>query len=380
LFPGSIYVSHNDELRRIQLVQISPAMKTLGRSKTHPSLCFVGPLVGRNSGYVTTQGEILSDKFKEVGYSVTSVSASPNRYMRLADIVSTLIQRRKNVDIMILQVYGERSFVVEDIASWLGRQFRQSIVMVLRGGTLPDFFARFPNWARRVLSRAAVLIAPSEFLARAVLPYGFRAQVIPNLIDISVYPYRHRLTVSPRLFWLRGFYPYYNPMMAVRVVSLLRSKVPGATLVMAGQDKGIELDVRRLAGDLGLDGAIRFPGFLDMEGKIREGNTADIFLNTNNIDNMPVAVLEACAMGLPVVATNVGGIPDLLRDNETALLVPDDDAEAMAAAICRLLDEPDLAGRLSANGRQLAECSSWERVSPQWLEVFAQVMGSPMPR
>jgi glycosyltransferase involved in cell wall biosynthesis len=337
-------------------------------------LCFVGPMVGRNRGYVTTQGEILSDYFKAKGCFVVSVSSSPNRYMRLADIVTTLIRCRRNIDVSIVQVFGERSFIVEDIASWLGQRFGHRIVMVLRGGTLPDFMNRFPNWTRRVLSRAHVLIAPSEFLARTVIPYGFRARVIPNVIDLSLYPYRQRQIVSPRLFWMRTFHPAYNPIMAVRVLAVLRAKIPEATLVMAGQDKGIEAEVRQLGKQLVLDGALRFAGFLDMESKLQRGNAADIFLNTNKIDNMPVSVLEACAMGLPVIATDVGGIRDLLVDQDTALLVPNDDVEAMVEAIYRLLNEPGLAGRLSANGRQLAERVSWEQVYPQWERILAEVM------
>ena len=113
-----------------------------------------------------------------------------------------------------------------------------------------------------------------------------------------------------------------------------------------------------------------------MEEKIREGSSADIFLNTNRIDNTPVSVIEAGAFGLPVVATNVGGIADLVSDGETALLVPDNDDEAMAAAVLRLLTSPNLAEKLSANGRALAERFSWENVRPQWESLFASVLHS----
>jgi glycosyltransferase involved in cell wall biosynthesis len=126
-----------------------------------------------------------------------------------------------------------------------------------------------------------------------------------------------------------------------------------------------------------LDGVVRFPGYLNMATKVREGNAAAIFLNTNHVDNMPVSVIEACAMGLPVVATNVGGIPDLLTDGETGLLVPDDDDQAMSGTVLRLLRDPELAGRLSANGRKLAERSSWKRVRLQWEQLFANVMAQP---
>ena len=331
-------------------------------------------MVGRNPGRVTTQGQILSDLFQEAGHSVISVSGQPNRYLRLADIMATLARRRSSYDVMVLDVFGGPSFVVEDLASRLGRRFGRRIVMCLRGGAMPEFMARYPHWTRRVLKRADALITPSEFLARAIVPYGYRARVIPNVINLSAYQYRHRQVVSPRMFWMRAFESIYNPLMAIHVLARLRSTMPNASLVMAGQNKGLEAEARLLAQTLGLSEAVRFSGFLDMRGKAREGNAADIFINTNRIDNMPVGVVEACAMGLPVVATAVGGLPDLLTDGETGLLVPDSDDQAMAEAIRRLLSEPGLAGRLSANGRRLAECSSWPGVRPQWEQVFSQVM------
>src|SRR5689334_18703092 len=125
-------------------------------------------MVGRNPGYVTTQGEILADHFASAGYPTISVSSSPNRYVRSMDIITTLIRRSHDVKIQCLQVFGGPSFVVEDMASWLGRSFGQRIVMVLRGGAMADFMSRYPRWSCRVLRRADALVAPSAFLARAV--------------------------------------------------------------------------------------------------------------------------------------------------------------------------------------------------------------------
>jgi L-malate glycosyltransferase len=331
-------------------------------------------MVGRNPGYVTTQGEILADRFASAGYPTITVSSSPNRYIRPFDIATTLIRRSKNVQIQCLQVFGGPSFIVEDMASWLGRRLGQRIIMVLRGGAMPAFMARYPAWSHRVLRRADIIVTPSPFLARAVARFGFAARVVPNMVDLTKYPYRCRQQLNARLFWMRSFHPAYNPEMAVRVLDRVGEALPEATLVIAGQNKGTEDDVKHLAHSLGLDGAVRFPGYLDMPAKLQQGNAADIFLNTNHIDNVPVSVIEACAMGLPVVSTNVGGIPDLLDDGETGLLVPDGDIEGMAAAVLRLIRNPDLAGRLSANARKLAESFSWEQVHPQWEKLFSEVM------
>jgi L-malate glycosyltransferase len=338
------------------------------------SLLFIGPLLGRNLNWVTTQGEILSDQFIKYGYIVSSASSCTNRYIRLLDIIRTILAKRNNTDLLMLQVYAGRSFIVEDISSLLAKFFNVPTIMTLRGGNFPEFMSKYPAWTRRVLKRAEVIVTPSEYLARAVRAEGFEARVISNVIDLDLYPYKHRKRVEPKLLWMRKFHKYWNPEMAIRVLYELRKSMPEATLVMAGQDEGLEKSTRELARSLGLEEAVRFPGFLNTEGKIREAAAADIFINTNLIDNMPVSVLEACSMGLPVVSTDVGGMPDLLTEGETGLLVPVDDVERMVEAIKRLVETPELASRLSENGRRLAMRSSWTTVRCEWESLFREIL------
>jgi len=319
------------------------------------------------------QGQILSDLFTRANYRVVSASAKLNRYARLLDIIRTLIRQRNNIDIVIIEVYCGPSFVVEDIASGLGRCFGHRIVMWLHGGAMPQFMSRFPRWTNRVLRRADVLVAPSEYLARALRAQGFSTRVIPNVIDLAQYQFRPRRHLEPRLFWMRSFDPIYNPELALHVLARLRNTIPNAALVMAGNDGGQEFQVRQLAQELGLKGAVSFTGFLDMQGKQRIGQNSDIFLNTSRVDNMPVALVEAAAMGLPIVSTAVGGVPDLLTDRQNGLLVPDGDVESAVQAIELLLKDGVLAETLSSNGRRLAERSSWQQVRPHWEKIFTDL-------
>jgi glycosyltransferase involved in cell wall biosynthesis len=332
------------------------------------TLCFVGPLAGESAGHVPTQGEYLARHLSAHGYTVQLVSSHPNRYVRLLDVVVTLIRQRRKIRVQCIQVYSGRSFLIVDAASALGRLFGHTVVMQLHGGSLPDFMKQYPNWTRRVLSRADTLVTPSSFLARTVTQFGLQAQVIPNVVDLADYPYRRREQLAPRLFWMRALQALYNPQMAVRVLARVRAHYADARLVMAGPDIGLRAEVETLARELGVSDALDFVGLIDMAGKSKYGNWADVFINTNHVDNMPVSIVEACAMGLPV---NVGGRPDLLTDGDTGLLVPDDDDEAMADAVLRLLRDPALSQRLSSNGRKLAESLSWERVYPRWSAVFA---------
>jgi len=160
-------------------------------------------MVGRNPGFVVTQGERLSTHFEEAGYSVLAASPSPNRFRRLLDMIVTLLKEHRRIDVVIVHVYGGRSFVVEDIVSWIARRLDRGLVMSLHGGAMPEFMTSFPRWSDRVLRRAHALSAPSEYLSRAVRSRGFQCQVIPNVIDVREYPHRLRRRLSPRLLWLR---------------------------------------------------------------------------------------------------------------------------------------------------------------------------------
>lgn len=316
----------------------------------------------------------MSDLFTESGYENISTSSKINRVLRLADIVSTIIRHRKQIDVVVLEVYSGLSMIMADTASSLCKLLGLPLISVLRGGNLPNFAKKYPRRTKRVLQSADILVAPSSFLAEEFHFLKLDIRVIPNIIRIDKYPFRIRRNIAPKFIWMRSFHPLYNPQMAVCAFAKIYSEYPQSTLVMAGMDKGIEGEVKQLAIDLGLENAVRFPGFLDLEAKFKEFSEADIYLNTNKIDNMPVSVVEACAMGLPVVATEVGGLKHLINNGENGILVSDDNADEMAGAVKKLLEDADLSEKISRNARQLAEKSSWETVLKCWESLIAEVL------
>jgi glycosyltransferase involved in cell wall biosynthesis len=338
-----------------------------------PRLCFVGPMLGTNPGWVVSQGEILADLLSRDGYEVRLTSRFPDRVPRLSDTVVSLLRWSRQTDIAVVMVFGGLGFLVADIASWLLRRLRTRMVLALHGGSLPALTERHPAWVRRVLARGDAVVAPSGYLGAAARRLGFAAEIIPNVLDLEGYPYQPRRLVQPSLLWMRTFHQNYDPELAIEVFRNLHRSHPEACLTMAGQDKGSREAVRRMAKGHDLGDRVSFPGFLDEPGKRREFARHDIFLNTNRVDNMPVSLLEAAAFGLPIVATSVGGIPFLFRDEETALLVASGDVEGMAQAIERLLTEPELAETLSRNGRALAERSAWPLVKEAWEALFARL-------
>jgi glycosyltransferase involved in cell wall biosynthesis len=189
--------------------------------------------------------------------------------------------------------------------------------------------------------------------------------VIPNFIPLEKYTFRHRETAQPHLLFLRTFHPLYNPILALKVYRLVKERLPHASLTMGGMDRNHESQVRETAGQMGLED-VRFLGPVSKSDIPALMDSHDIYLNTPHIDNTPVTVLEALASGMIVISTNVGGIPYLLQDGETGLLVPDDDAEGMAGAVFRILESPDLVGQMSRQGRKRVEDFTWDTIRPMW--------------
>lgn len=329
-------------------------------------------MLGRNPGYVTTQGQILADLLSSDGYRITSASSKINRFVRLSDIVKTIIGGRRDYDLVVLEVYSGLYFVIADVVASLCRRFNLPLVMVLHGGELPSHLEKHPRWTSRVLQKADKLIAPSSFLADQFARRGFEVEVIPNVIEIENYPFRERSKIAPHLIWMRSFHPIYNPEMAVKVLSKLKETHPEAVLTMAGTDKGIESSVKKLVNTLNLSDSVRFAGFLNFEKKISEFGRADIYINTNRVDNMPVAVVEARAAGLPVIATDVGGLGYLIQNGENGLLVKSEDDKAMVENIKKLLADPALTRKISNNGRSLAEHCGWQEVRLKWQTLFSR--------
>ena len=336
-------------------------------------LGFVGSFLGSHQGFPPDHAELLAERLSQDGYQAFQTSSSKNRLFRLLDIILSLYSWRHQVQLVMINVYSGRAFILADAASLTAKILGFSIIFMLHGGNLPDFFKRYPAWVKRVLKRGDRFVAPSVYLADA-----FRAlhkvTVISNMIDLEAYPFHLRSQVRPNLFWMRTFEDIYNPELAIETLSILKRDFPEAQLTMAGRDQGLLEATRVMVRDRGVENNVRFVGFLDLDGKKRELTSHDIFLNTNRVDNMPVSLLEVAACGLPIVSTNVGGIPFLFVNEKSAMLVPNNDADAMAQAVIRLLCEPELACRLSQNGRKIALASGWNSIKSQWDSLIADIL------
>jgi len=255
-------------------------------------------------------------------------------------------------------------------AIWIAWLRGVPVVVNYRGGEAAGFLARSERLVRVSIRRAACLIVPSGFLQSVFGQHGIAADIVPNIVDLSCFHPASTKPEHPHLLVARNLEPIYDIATALRAFAQVLARYPHATMTVAGTGPQ-EAELKALSTSLGIARHVCFSGRLERNAMAELLRASSVALNPSLADNMPNSVLEALASGVPVVSTDVGGVPYLVQDGSTALLVPAGDADAMAQAAIRVLEAPLLAQQLSQAGLQLVHHFTWSEVGPRLAAVYA---------
>ena len=253
----------------------------------------------------------------------------------------------------------------------LGRLLGKPVICNYHDGRAEQHLAGWPL-SRRVLGWATRIVTPSDYLVDVFAKFGFEVQAIYNVVDASAFRYRERSKPRPRLHHNRAFEALYNVPCTLRAFGIVQQRYPEAELALT-HDGPLRGELQQLAKELALRN-IEFRGKVTQEQTPEILDWADVYLTSSNVDNMPVSILECYAAGLPVAATAAGGIPYMVEDGRTGLLVELNDHEALAAAALRILEEDGLAVKLARAGRDELAKYDWEKgVGPKWKALYREL-------
>jgi glycosyltransferase involved in cell wall biosynthesis len=339
------------------------------KNQNERQLLYLGNQLSRK-GRTPTSIETLGKFLEAEGFVVHKASSEKNQVLRLLDMLSSLLRFRRKGGVILIDTYSTTAFWFAYLSGLLASRLHISYIPILRGGDLPKRLESHPRQCQQLFGKSKVNVAPSAYLMHHFQRVGYTNLVyIPNTIELKNYTFKHREQLQPHLLWVRSFAQLYNPMLAVQVLEQLLKTYPKAKLSMVGpfKDNSIEeckayAEAHRLP--------VTFTGGMKKEDWLDYAKDFDVFINTTNVDNTPVSVMEAMALGLPVVSTNVGGIPFLLDDGIDALLVKPNRIEDFTKAVLQLLEHPDLAAQLSKAGRKKVEHFDWEVVKEKWKSVI----------
>ena len=334
------------------------------------SVLYIGNKLSKH-GYNKTTIETLGGSFEEEGFVVYYSSSNKNQQLRLLDMILSTIKYARIVDYIIIDTYSTSSFWYAFFCSQIARIFNVKYISILHGGDLPKRLNKNPKLSRMLFKNAFQNVAPSKYLLSEFNKKGFQNVIyIPNSIEIKDYSFKERKVFEPKLLWVRAFSTIYNPKMAVDVLKKLQFHYPNATLTMVGPDKDGSMEATKQHAKE-LDVNVCFTNRLSKEDWVKLSEDFDFFINTTHFDNTPVSVMEAMALGLPVISTNVGGIPFLVKHNENAILVEANDSHAMTNAILSLINDNAKGFYLVKNARIFVEQMDWDIVKNEWKELLS---------
>ena len=283
--------------------------------------------------------------------------------------IATLLLRVYRYDIIHVFSASYFSFVIAPTpAILIGKLYGRKVLLNYHSGEADDHLRRWRRSAIPTIRLVDVVIVPSEYLVRVFASFGLEAHAIYNLIDTRQFRFRERVPLKPAFLSNRNFESHYGVDKVLRAFSTIQQSVPEASLTIAG-DGSQRSALHALAKELDLRNAT-FIGQVKPEAIADIYDAADVYLNGSEIDNQPLSILEAFSCGLPIVTTAAGGIPDIVSDGVTGILVPLGDYEQMAKRAIGLLNDDESTRTMIEHARQECAKYSWEAVRDSWLNVY----------
>lgn len=348
-------------------------------------ILLVGPLPPPEGG-MANQTRQLAEQLESEGAVVTLVRTNPpcrpswvgrlrffRGAVRLFPYVLRLWRATANAEVVhVMANSGWAWYLCATPAILVACMRGVPSVVNYHGGEAQWFLERSGRIVLAILGWASALAVPSAFLQQVFRRSGVGSDVVPNIVDPERFSPAAELVSRPHIVVPRNLEPIYDVPTALRAFARVRAQLPAARLTVAGSGPE-RLALQRQAANLGIAEAVDFCGRLSREEMAALYRSARVVLNPSRVDNMPISVLEGMASGVPVISTNVGGVPFIVRDGVNALLVAPGDDAGMAAAALRVLEEPALAQRLRNAALKEVEQYTWPQVKHRWASVYASV-------
>ena len=332
-------------------------------------ILYIGNKLSAN-GSTATSIETLGSFLENEGFSLRYASTYKNKALRMLDMIFSTIWYSRKVDYVLIDVYSTQNFWYAFIISQLCRLLKLRYICKLHGGNLPNRLDNNPKLCDLIFNHSHYNLAPSLYLLEAFSIKKYKnLKYVPNTIELKDYQFTKRTISSPKLLWVRSFSSIYNPLMAVKVFYYLQKEYPNAELCMVGPDKeNLIKDCKELAHGLKIN--VQFTGMLPKEEWVELSKEYNVFINTTHYDNTPVSVIEAMALGLSIVSTNVGGVPYLIHQNINGLLVQDNNVVEMVEAVKKIINDKELRNLMLLNSRKLVEEFDWEKIKFVWFDIL----------
>lgn len=274
------------------------------------------------------------------------------------------------------------SFWRKAVICCLARCLSVPYLIHIHSGEFPVFYGqecgpvrqRVVRWVLRGAA-CVIVLTPSWLRAFNAIEPAARLRAIPNPIKVGIGQAMSSGGRGRNVLFLGRLREKKGVFDLIAALPEVAAMVPDVRFVLAGD--GDQEAIRKITDALGRTEHVTMPGWVSGKDKAALLAEADVFVLPSYFEGLPIGVLEAMEKGVPVVATRVGGIPDVITDGQTGLLVEAGDVEGLARAISRCLTDPALATHVRKNARHLVETEfQVDKVVAQLESMYTESMQS----
>lgn len=335
---------------------------------------------------ICSQGDVPADKVESRDGATIHFLRDPERFTQLTGWRAA----RRRIAGVVTEIQPDLAHAQGlGLPTAAGLDTRLPFVLSLHGILWKEATMHHPSpWKRMrgmLRARAALsqirrtrnVFITSGYAGRALPPGGhYRRFVVNNPAGDAFFSIENR-PGPPRILVVGGLRHRKDPMTTVRIAERVLGDVPDATLRLLGPPSNTPLDeeVRRFVEDRGLSDRVQLLGLVSDEVLREEYRHATLLLLPSIEETAPVALSETHAVGIPVVGSDAGGIPDMVREGETGFIRPVGDVPALAECVVRLLTDGDLRARMAARAKETGvEEFSTDAIARKTVDAYREIL------
>jgi len=332
--------------------------------------------------------EAMARGLNAEGWKVTlepeamSISRAPvERLIRFPSWISrklrglqSMIRSIPKCDLVHISCQSVHQIVREGLLSLvLARFFGKKVVLNFSSAETERLLEQRGKWLMPFLKLADTIVVGSRYLQKVFSRADLETSILVRPRALETIRHRTRTKLQPRILVDCALEPDLNVGCAIRAYKLVKQKYPRAELIVVGDGS----ERSKLESLIERDNFhnVEFRGKLSRAETVELYHGCDLFLHTPLTDESPTSLVRAFAAGLPVVLTDADGLLHMVRDGVSALVATVGDHVAVADMIIELIENPELAEKLSQQGRGEAVKYTWTRVRQDWVNLYTGLQG-----
>lgn len=341
----------------------------------------LGPLPPPIGG-IAVLNKLLCSKLKQEGVNLTVINTRAgvtsrkhkrllNRIIRFIIVVSEMISNWRKFDILhIHSTAGVGAFFLNGFWIITAKIFGKKTVLTMHGSKAQKLLPKLGKFGVLILNKANRVSTPSDYLVEYFQKKGiYKWILVPNFLDDKKFGAKSRIKANPLLLnVIKRSGEYQNTDKLIEPFRIIQTKYPQAKLEFIGSFRE-QQHLNRIVEQNGIEG-INFVGSVDYKDMPEYYKRADIYINVPDFESFGLTIVEAFLSGLPVIATDVGGVGQLVKHGENGYLIKRGHWDEIVKYVSMLTDDPELYRLMSGNALKTGEKYTWKNLREKYYEFY----------